>query len=303
MNQKVLGLLLLLGVILSSCNSNPNGESGDGLDVPDSLLTTNIGSDVDKAAMAEIIQNISSPVEMSALLKEEGIEFNYKFLSPTDNIDEFNTNFKQALNLGVLGADMGYLNMYNKTGAVLNYITAIKELSDVLKVGQFFNFETLKRLATNSENIDSLMYISVSSFDNMDSYLRENNRSDISALLVTGVWIEGLFLATQVVKENENDKVKQRIGEQGIVLEQLMIVLNLYKKDKRFFELITEFEKIQKALSKVKIKVEEGETEMVEVDGVLMAVSNSKTSVEVTDSQLNDIIKVVEEVRTFVIKY
>jgi len=281
MNQKVLGLLLLLGVILSSCNSNPNGESGDGLDVPDSLLTTNIGSDVDKAAMAEIIQNISSPVEMSALLKEEGIEFNYKFLSPTDNIDEFNTNFKQALNLGVLGADMGYLNMYNKTGAVLNYITAIKELSDVLKVGQFFNFETLKRLATNSENIDSLMYISVSSFDNMDSYLRENNRSDISALLVTGVWIEGLFLATQVVKENENDKVKQRIGEQGIVLEQLMIVLNLYKKDKRFFELITEFEKIQKALSKVKIKVEEGETEMVEVDGVLMAVSNSKTSVEV----------------------
>ncbi len=303
MNQKVLGLLLLLGVILSSCNSNPNGESGDGLDVPDSLLTTNIGSDVDKAAMAEIIQNISSPVEMSALLKEEGIEFNYKFLSPTDNIDEFNTNFKQALNLGVLGADMGYLNMYNKTGAVLNYITAIKELSDVLKVGQFFNFETLKRLATNSENIDSLMYISVSSFDNMDSYLRENNRSDISALLVTGVWIEGLFLATQVVKENENDKVKQRIGEQGIVLEQLMIVLNLYKKDKRFFELITEFEKIQKALSKVKIKVEEGETEMVEVDGVLMAVSNSKTSVEVTDSQLKDIIKVVEEVRTYVIKY
>lgn len=303
MNQKVLGLLLLLGVILSSCNSHPNGESGDGLDVPDSLLTTNIGSDVDKAAMAEIIQNISSPVEMSALLKEEGIEFNYKFLSPTDNIDEFNTNFKQALNLGVLGADMGYLNMYNKTGAVLNYITAIKELSDVLKVGQFFNFETLKRLATNSENIDSLMYISVSSFDNMDSYLRENNRSDISALLVTGVWIEGLFLATQVVKENENDKVKQRIGEQGIVLEQLMIVLNLYKKDKRFFELITEFEKIQKALSKVKIKVEEGETEMVEVDGVLMAVSNSKTSVEVTDSQLKDIIKVVEEVRTYVIKY
>jgi len=303
MNQKVLGLLLLLGIILSSCNSNPNGESGDGLEVPDSLLTTNIGSDVDKAAMAEIIQNISSPVEMSALLKEEGIEFNYKFLSPTDNIDEFNTNFKQALNLGVLGADMGYLNMYNKTGAVLNYITAIKELSDELKVGQFFNFETLKRLATNSENIDSLMYISVSSFDNMDSYLRENNRSDISALLVTGVWIEGLFLATQVVKESENDKVKQRIGEQGIVLEQLMIVLNLYKKDKRFFELITEFEKIQKVLSKVKIKVEEGETEMVEVDGVLMAVSNSKTSVEVTDSQLNDIIKVVEEVRTYVIKY
>ena len=35
----------------------------------------------------------------------------------------------------------------------------------------------------------------------MDEYLRENNRSDISSLLVTGMWIEGMYLACQVVKE------------------------------------------------------------------------------------------------------
>ncbi|MBN2669638.1 MAG: hypothetical protein JXR60_10465 [Bacteroidales bacterium] len=289
----------------SSDNTNKNeNTSSDTFEVPDSLLQDDdMSLQLDKEAMDEIIQNISSPVEMSALLKDEGIEFNYKFLSPTDNIDEFNTNFKQALNLGVLGADMGYLNMYNKTGAVLNYITAIKELSDELKVGQFFNFETLKRLATNSENIDSLMYISVSSFDKMDSYLRENNRSDISALLVTGVWIEGIFLATQVVKENDNATIKERIGEQGIVLEQLLIILNHYKKDKRFFDLITELEKVNTALSKVEIVVEEGEAEMVEVDGVLMAVSNQKSTVKMTDEQLVEIIKTIEELRNFVIKY
>jgi hypothetical protein len=207
------------------------------------------------------------------------------------------------LNLGVLGADMGYLNMYNKTGAVLNYITAIKELSDELKVGQFFNFETLKRLATNSENIDSLMYISVSAFDKMDTYLRENNRSDISALLVTGVWVEGLFLATQVVKDNDNPIIRERVGEQGIVLEQLLIVLNHYKKDKRFFELITEIEKVEAALAEVEIIIEEGEAEMMEVDGVLMAVSTETSTVVMSDEQLAKIIAVVEDLRDFVIKY
>jgi hypothetical protein len=294
-------------MLFTACNSESVKDTEelniDNFEVPDSLLQDDLSLQIDKEAMDEIIQNISSPVEMSALLKDENIEFNYKFLSPTDNIDEFNTNFKQALNLGVLGADMGYLNMYNKTGAVLNYITAIKELSDDLKVGQFFNFETLKRLATNSENIDSLMYISVSAFDKMDTYLRENNRSDISALLVTGVWVEGLFLATQVVKENNNPIIRERVGEQGIVLEQLLIVLNHYKKDKRFFELITEVEKVNKALSQVEIIIEEGESEMVEVDGVLMAVSSETSTIVMSDEQLEEIIKVVEDLRNFVIKY
>lgn len=304
MSYRFLVILISLSLIFSSCNNISNEtQEESSFEVPDSLLGDDLNLQLDKEAMEDIIQNISSPVEMSALLKEEGIEFNYKFLSPTDNVDEFNTNFKQALNLGVLGADMGYLNMYNKTGAVLNYITAIKELSDELKVGQFFNFETLKRLATNSENIDSLMYISISAFDNMDAYLRENNRSDISALLVTGVWIEGMFLATQVVKETDNPSVKNRVGEQKIVLEQLLIVLNHYKKDKRFFELINELKKVETALSMVKIIEEEGEAEMVEVDGALMVVSNTTTKIEMTDDQLKEIISVVEQVRNFTIKF
>ena len=297
----------MVSILFSACSTSSTNSSDemnmDNFEVPDSLLEEDMSLQLDKEAMGEIIQNISSPVEMSALLKDEGIEFNYKFLSPTDNIDEFNTNFKQALNLGVLGADMGYLNMYNKTGAVLNYITAIKELSDELKVGQFFNFETLKRLATNSENIDSLMYISISAFDKMDVYLRENNRSDISALLVTGVWVEGIFLASQVVKENDNEIIRERVAEQGVVLEQLLLVLSHYKKDKRFFQLITELEKINTALSKVTIIEEEGEAEMLEVDGVLMVVSNTTTKVEMTDEQLTEIINVVEDVRNFVIKF
>ncbi len=305
MNFKNLFILLAVTLLFSACDTS--NTTNDDLDVstfevPDSLFNEVIIEE-DQEAIAEIISNISSPVEMSALLKDEGIEFNYKFLAPTDDVDEFNTSFKQALNLGVLGADMGYLNMYNKTGAVINYITAIKELSDELKVGQFFNFETLKRLATNSENIDSLMYMSISAFDKMDAYLVENNRGSLSSLLVTGVWIEGIYLATQVVKENDNPTIRERVAEQSIVLEQLLLVLSHYSKDQQFFLLIKELKKIDNALSKVKIIEEEGETEMVEVDGVLMVVSNTTTTVEMTDEQLDEIIAAVEQVREYIIKY
>ncbi len=301
--------LIAIIIFFSACNNS--GDSGDSssadmdianFEVPDSLFN-DVPVQEDQEAMGEIISNISSPVEMSALLKDEGIEFNYKFLSSTDDIDEYNTSFKQALNLGVLGADMGYLNMYNKTGAVINYITAIKELSDELKVGQFFNFETLKRLATNSENIDSLMYMSISAFDNMDAYLVDNHRSSISSLLVTGVWVEGLYLATQVVKENDNQTIRERVAEQKIVLEQLLIVLSHYKNDKQFFELYNQLETLNTSLSKVQIIDHEGESEMVEVDGVLTVVSNTTTEVKMTDEQLEEIIANVENVRNYIIKY
>jgi len=299
--------LFITSIMLVGCGTNSTEpQEEEQLDIDsfaETLAEDSFDIELDKEAIGEIIQNISSPVEMSALLKGEGIEFNYKFLSSTDNVDEFNTSFKQALNLGVLGADMGYLNMYNKTGAVLNYITAIKELSDELKVGQFFNFETLKRLATNSENIDSLMYMSISAFDKMDSYLRENNRSNISALLVTGVWVEGVYLASQVVKENDNQAIRERVAEQGIVMEQLLLVLDHYKKDKQFFSLISELEKVNSTLSEVKIIEEEGEMEMMEVDGVLMAVSNTKVSIEMSDELLERIISDIENLRAFVINY
>lgn len=306
MTYRFLFILLSLGIVFASCNSSVPKTTEDfevdNFEVPESIFEEPEIA-MDDEAMDEIIQNISSPVEMSALLKDEGIAFNYKLLSPTDNVDEFNTSFKQALNLGVLGADMGYLNIYSKTGAVLNYISAISELSNELNVGQFFNFSTLKRLATNSENIDSLMYISVSSFDKMDAHLAENSRSDISALLVTGVWIEGIYLATQVVKENNNKLIRDRVAEQRIVLEQLLMVLSRYNKNENFFELNSQLEKINTALQKVKITEIEGDAEMMEVDGILMAVSNTTTTVEMSDEQLNEIIAVVENVRNGIIQY
>jgi len=299
-------IFALMLSLVYSCGSSTENEGTDGFDdfsVPDSVLAEEDEPlIVSEQAMEDIISNISSPVEMSSLIKESGVQFNYKYLNSTDNIDNYNTGFIQALNLGVLGADLGYLNMYNKTGTVLSYITSIKTLADNLKVGQFFDFSMLKRLATNSDNLDSLMYISVSSFDQMDVFLRENNRSDVSALIVTGVWLEGLFLATQVVKDAPNKEIVERIGEQKLILNDLLLILNNYKRDKKFFELIEKINKIKALFKDVTITYEIGEPEAIEVDGVLTIIQNETSIVNITDEQLKAITVEVENVRNFIVK-
>jgi hypothetical protein len=187
--------------------------------------------------------------------------------------------------------------MYNKTSAVIDYISAIKTLADGIKVGQFFDFTTLKRLATNNQNLDSLMYISVHSFNQMDKYLHSNNRSNLSALIITGVWIEGLYLGTQVAKETTNDQLAERIGEQKLTLNELILILDVYRKDKQYAKLLDELQLIKDQYQNVNIKTIKGEPEMIEENGILTIIQNDKSVVEITPDQLTKIINTTEEVR------
>jgi len=291
---RIFAFLLTILVLAGSCKSGGAGKNAE-LDIPDSVL--NQGIEISEEVMQDIVQNISSPVEMAALIKDLGVPFSNKYISSTVRVGNLNTSFQQALNLGIYAADLGYLNMYNKTSAVIDYLTAIKTLSDDIKVGQFFDFTTLKRLATNSKNLDSLMYISVHSFNEMDKFLHSNNRTNLSTLIVTGVWIEGLFLGTQVYKVAPNQQLAERIGEQKLTLEQLILILEKFQKDKQYTKLLEELMVIKDLYKPVVIRYEKGEPEMIEENGMLTIVQHDKSIIDITPEQLTSITASVEQVR------
>ncbi len=291
--------LPLSALILTSCG----GSDDSATEIPDSIKNAVATSklEVSKQVINDLVQNVSSPIEMAALIKNEGVPFSKNYLSDPDYVDNYNTAFEKALNLGVYGADLGYMNIYDKTSLIINHITSIKKIAEDLKIGQFFDFSTLKRLASNNENLDSLMYISTSSFNKMDNYLRENKRSDLSTLMITGVWIEGLYLATQVSLKSKNKGIQDRIGEQKISLDNLMLVLKLFEKDNTFAGIIADFQEIKTVFEPVKISVEKGEPTTKEVDGSLVIVQNDIQHVEMPQGQMAKIIEVVSKVRNKII--
>lgn len=296
---------LFFGVFLlyacGSCGNKGPSEGGGLENLPDDVVNSGVAT-ISEKDMQGFVDNMSSPVEMAALIKGLNVKYSNKYLAPTDNIEDYVTNFQQAFSLGVYGLDLGYLNMYNKTNTVLDYIGAIKTLADAINVGQFFDFTTLKRLAQNNQNLDSLMYISVHSFNQMDSYLRKNNKSDLSVLIVTGLWIEGNYLATQVYKEAPHPELKERIGEQKIILEKLLLFLENFKSDKQFQTLIDELNLLENEYKDVTITIELGEPEAIEKDGMLTIVQNDKSIVHISDQQVQNIIKKTEEIRNKLIR-
>jgi hypothetical protein len=287
-------LLLLSAVILlfTTCGQ----RSSENLDVD--LDDVEVGElQISPETMNEIIQNIASPIEVAALINSLNVPFSFAYLANPDKFSTSTTSFEMAYYLGALSADLGYLNMYEKTGTAVNYLSTINRLADALQIGQFFDFATIKRLATTSSDLDSLMFISVNSFNNMDDYLRETDRGNLSALMIAGVWMEGLYLATQVATQNSNEDLKSMIGEQKLILNDLLLVLNNYSNEEIIQGYITDLEAVKRAFDDVKITYEVGEPQTIEKDGMLMVVQSETSHVTMSEETLQQIIEVTREIR------
>jgi hypothetical protein len=131
----------------------------------------------------------------------------------------------------------------------------------------------------------------------MDKYLRTDNRSNLSTLMVTGVWIEGLYLATQVAKSSPHAELSERIGEQKIIMGNLMLILENYKNDKQFANLIEELSKLKAEYNDVTITITKGDPESIEQNGMLVIIQKDVSHVDITPEKLNTIIDITEKIR------
>jgi hypothetical protein len=193
--------------------------------------------------------------------------------------------------------------MYEKTGSSIDILSSIRKLAEGLRVGQYFDFETIKRLSLNKSNLDSLLYLSVDSYTKIDTYLRENDRGQLSALMIIGVWLEAQYLATQVVKEYPDPMLKDRIGEQKIILNDLIMLAAPYcGRDEEFKNLCSDLQEIKDVYRDVRITYTLGEPKSVERDGGIVVEQTETSVVEMTNEQLGNIITVTAKIRDNLIK-
>ena len=218
---------LLAGlVLLSACGGEePTGQ--------EALHVTSVE---DSTAQAErmrktrnIFYNIPSPMETAALLKKAGAEYDKDILNDVKNVDNYTAASEQALNLGIYGADLSYASVNNQTQESMFFTSCAKKLADRLGVSNAFDDATLERMEKNMNDRDSLLSIISETYWTVDAYLKENERDNISALMIAGGWVEGLYIATQVSKVKATPELRQRIAEQKLSLEDLLGLMDTYE--------------------------------------------------------------------------
>lgn len=291
----VLSIFLLLSLI--SCR-NQSDKSGEFVFPEADSIPLSEAEKLSPEAIADISRNISSPVEIANLLQTLEVPFSQDYLASEIDAKRQGTAFDKAIKLGILGADLGYLNMYEKTGTSLDLVASIRQLAEDLKVGQFFDFELIRKLSQNKSNLDSLLFISIDSYTQIDNYLRANDRGQLSALMIIGVWLEGQYFATQVADQYPDDVLNDRIGEQKIILNDLILLISPYcNRDNEFTRLCSDLLSIKDKYRDVKITYTQGDPISVEKDGRLEIVQTETSEVEMTPEQLSSIIETTKDIR------
>ncbi|MFM7428839.1 MAG: hypothetical protein ACKO1F_02960 [Flammeovirgaceae bacterium] len=290
----------LVALFLWSCGG---GKKPDDQAFLNSLEdSTKKGPTIDEEVINSILQQIPSPLEVSVLLKESGTRYNVGILNTADNLSKYNSNYKKALNLGVYGTDLGYTNIYEKNEDGIKYLSLIKSLADGLNIGQFFDIETIGRLATNSKNLDSLLLITTQNFNSINHYLQTQSRANLSVLLLTGGWVEAMQITCQVAsKDPKNKELMEKIGEQKIILEQIVLLLGFYKDDANMASLLKDMGDLKTAFDKINILYTYKESSMEIVDGVAVIKDNSTTTIKITEEDVKNITSLINSIRSKII--
>lgn len=252
---------------------------------------------INREVFDEMIQSLPQPIEIANIITKADMPFSKEMLVPSDNSDKFIDKYQQSLAFGAYGVDLGYINLNDKKLYVIEYLESIKNLSEDLKVDQFFDFQTMYELNKNRHNADSLIHISTKNFNKIDEFLREQNRGELSVLMLIGAWTEGMYMFGKLYTKNPNEDLLKRIGEQKIVFENISLILNKLGKIEYFSKLKTDSDSIKSMFQKVQISYVYHEPETKEVNGELMIIDKTETKVDLSKENADAIIQAIEKFR------
>jgi hypothetical protein len=296
----IFSVLCLL--VLPNCTSDRSKKKQKDVNLEDFLSEDEIFDDIDKAK--KIFYSLPSPLETAMLIKSAGAEYDEQLLNPYDNARNYTSNKSMALNLGIYTTDLSFASLFDQTQTSIKYMEAARKMAEGLDITDAINDETVKRLEDNLNNRDVIMDIISETFLNSSSYLKENDRPAVATVVLVGGWLEGLYIATQLVSDDEmqGNKLVDRIAEQKLSFRivQRMLADNLKEQtggeNKDIAELTKDLEKLKVAFEKIKVETSEIKVEPNEVTKV--ATLRSQTKISITPEVFKELRQTVSDLRT-----
>lgn len=220
---------------------------------------------------------LPTSAEVIKMLTELEVGYNFGITNPVENVKKYFQSTKRAINLGVFGADLSYVTLYNMNQEVIRYLDGIRSLANELSMSEIYDESLYEKIKQNVDNKDELVNILTKAFNDTYSYLSDNDQQSLALLVVGGAWVEGMYLTTNI-----SAAAYQVAGISRVLLEQ-----------KKSFELYLEITEpylsdpsvgdFVKLLDPVK-KVYEG------------------LSTSLTDQNIKDITKVITDVRQQIVQ-
>ncbi|HOK25710.1 MAG TPA: hypothetical protein PLX87_04200 [Bacteroidales bacterium] len=294
----IITVIILSLFVLPGCKSG--GEKQKKIEPVTQKDVQKIKEDISKAE--KMFNALPSPLESAMLIKTAGASFDRRYLNPIENVKLYTTTRSQALNLGIYTCDLSFASLYDQTQLIIDYMNAAKKMADGLGILDAINQETISRLEENINNKEVIMEIISETFMNSNSYLADNDQAAVAAIVLTGGWIEGLYIATQLVDLNNfnGNKLVATIIDQKLSIDILINLLESNKGNPAVDELISQVNKLKAVFDKINIQTTPIKTEIDPATNV--TILKSKVTTDMSVETFKELTAVVKEIRDSFVK-
>ena len=293
--NSIMGLTMVLTLAACGGPSAPEKDAGTG----DVLTTDTVTDGAEVLQVGGKIFSVPSPVQTAFAIRKAGLKYQKGITTPLETGESLTAKVPQALMLGMLGADMAYVTVHKDGQRALATLQAIEKLGGKLELSNAFDRALLERFKTNLSSEDSLLRFSGTAFRAADQYLKDNDRNDVSALVIAGGWLESLHLTLSDPAALKDQALMDRIGEQRKALVDLVELLSATVTDEGAKGTIEGMRALQATFEGITVTYtyEKPVTDIASKTTFI----NSKSSVTITPEQLSAIAAQVSAIRSKII--
>jgi hypothetical protein len=280
-------------LLLAPSCSEPEENPDDIAELSDSAFATvlNIGGE---------LFSIPSPIQTAMLVQKSGVNYDKSILIPTGRADAYVDNFSKSLALGMYGADLGYISMYNKTQDVLGCFATVKKLGDELGISGAFDAKTVEKIQSNLDKKDSLLNIVALAYRSSDQFLKDERRNEVASVILAGGWIESMYFSIMALKQRSNVELRNRVAEQKTALTSIIKLLSIHGDKPEYEKLANDLSTLHEYFGYIKFKYvyAEPKTDVANKTTTL----NSKTEIIIDNDAMSRISAKLIQLRTDLIE-
>ena len=273
------------------------GGSSDGEEVNNITIDT---TDTEIVTSMEVEYSVPTPNELFEIIKLQGGKQQPGLVNPLDKRENYVETKEKAMAFGVYSADLAYMSCFGIGTEFLLYMKTIEEMGDELGISGAFDEDLMDRIENNEGDTDTLFAISNETYYDSYLYLEENGKGAELSLIMGAGYIESLYIICKLVPNyKENDPIIEKIGDQKLVLENLMEFIGAYQDDAGVADMINDFVSLGEVFE-ISMDFEESGTNIDNNGGKLVLTGGG--TYKMNEKALTDITAKITELRLKITK-
>ena len=237
--------LFVLGIfIFCSCEDGANDKTEEIINA-DEVQSPSL--EQSKLNAQNVFNSLPDHKVVLKLIEDNKIEYNPDHLNDPNSVSKYSTEFYKGINLGIYGSDLNIASSFDQTQESMVFLKCVNLLAGNLGVSSAFDQKMFERIEANNENKDSVLQIVINAFKKVDEILKYNNRPATSAVILSGCWIEGLYVSCRIAEEGDHQDVVKTIVRQKESLKNLLVMIKSVTLEEKDRFVVTDLDELYKA--------------------------------------------------------